>query len=121
MESPSKRVGHVGEKITRIVKATVSKWTDQRNRKDQIILTRLRLGHTWLTKQHLFEKKPPESCSVCDRRLTVHHLLIGCQRYAAQRREVNLSDSLEDILKNNRESELKVLQYVRKIEIYNKI
>ena len=39
------------------------------------IFIRLRLGHTSITHQHLFNKEPPPICQFCStQQLTVHHL-----------------------------------------------
>lgn len=105
-------------RTTRIVKSTVTKWTDLPNRRDQIVLTRLRLGHTWFTKHHLFEKKPAEVCEPCRRVKNIHHILVSCPQYTPQRQEVDLADNLKEILKNDLESEAKVISYLRKIGMY---
>ena len=63
------------------------------NRKEYIILTRLRIGHSRLThKQYLLNEEFPE-CIPCDCPLTIKHVLIECVDTADIRRQYfNCSD-----------------------------
>ena len=45
------------------------------NRRDQVVMTRLRIGHTNLTHGHLMDKSPPKMCDECNIPITVKHLL----------------------------------------------
>ena len=47
-------------------------------RKEDIILTRLRIGHTRLTHRHYLANEDVPECIPCDRPLTVKHILIEC-------------------------------------------
>ena len=57
-------------------------------RKDQVILSRIRLQVTKLTHAHHFKKKNPRQCDACNTRLTLHHLFIECPNLANQRKEI---------------------------------
>ena len=48
------------------------------NRKDDAILTRLRIGHTRLTHKHYLLNEDFPVCTACDCLLTVKHILIEC-------------------------------------------
>lgn len=51
------------------------------NRKDEVILSRLKTGHTWLTHNHLMDsvQRGPSPCLFCnDAAITIKHLLISC-------------------------------------------
>ncbi|GFR14971.1 uncharacterized protein TNCT_661401 [Trichonephila clavata] len=48
------------------------------NRREQVIWTRLRLGHTRLTHRHLLFGKPPPYCEICNVPLSVKHILCDC-------------------------------------------
>lgn len=108
-------------KNLRIIKPTVNRWNDRSNRKEQIVLTRLRLGHTWLTKNHLFERRAPDQCDTCNRCWTVHHILAACTRFDQQRKEMALSNDLQEILSNNKNREDKILKFIKKLGMYEKI
>ncbi|KAI5728727.1 hypothetical protein M8J77_020278 [Diaphorina citri] len=58
------------------IKPTVDSWTSsfRNNRYEEVVLTRLRIGHTRVTHNHLFKKLPPPICQ-CGSVLTVVHIL----------------------------------------------
>jgi len=60
------------------VKPNLGVWKSQHARRDSVILTRLRIGHTRLTHQHLLKGEDPPLCMRCDVPLSVHHILIDC-------------------------------------------
>ena len=54
-------------------------------RRDEIIIHRLRIGHTFLTHGYLLKRDSPPQCSACQTQLTVEHLLLHCQTWNAIR------------------------------------
>ncbi|GFR18568.1 RNase H domain-containing protein [Trichonephila clavata] len=48
------------------------------NRREQVIWTRLHLGHTRLTHRHLLFGEPPPYCEICNVPLSVKHILCDC-------------------------------------------
>ena len=69
------------------IKETVKPWisSSNRNRKYEVVLTRLRIGHCKLTHGHLMEGRPPPFCQDCLVPLTVKHVLAECSSYQQQR------------------------------------
>ena len=56
------------------------------NRKSSIIITRLCIGHTRLTHQHLMERRPAPHCPFCaNDTFTVEHLLAVCPQLTVSR------------------------------------
>ena len=47
-------------------------------RRDEIILHRARIGHTYLTHCYLLKDEDQPQCASCHCALTVQHILIGC-------------------------------------------
>jgi hypothetical protein len=66
-----------GNKL-RAVKPSVQVWTSSFSsiRRDEVILTRLRMGHTRLTNGHLLRGVPAPLCFNCDVPLTVTHIMV---------------------------------------------
>ena len=63
------------------------------NRKEDIILTRLRIGHSRLTHKHYLLNEEFPECIPCDCPLTIKHVLIECVDTADIRRQYfNCSD-----------------------------
>nr|XP_042910586.1 uncharacterized protein LOC122271920 isoform X1 [Parasteatoda tepidariorum]XP_042910587.1 uncharacterized protein LOC122271920 isoform X2 [Parasteatoda tepidariorum] len=50
-------------------------------RKYEVILNRLRIGHTRITHRHLLLSEPAPDCSSCNEPLTVKHALIQCNKF----------------------------------------
>ena len=76
------------------IRPSVHPWTAPHvDRRCSIILTRLRIGHTYFTHKYLMasgaERQAP-LCTTCHEIFTVKHILIECPRYNNARRSNNL-------------------------------
>ena len=89
-----------------------------RSRRDQVVLTRLLIGHTVYTHQHIFEKSAPRNCTSCSEADTVKHLLLECPKHQVQRSSNNISDNLTSILLRDSG---KVLKFLKGINLYHLI
>ena len=49
------------------------------NRKEEVIMRRLRLGHMEETHGYLLKKENPPICQTCNEIKTIHHILFCCQ------------------------------------------
>jgi hypothetical protein len=54
-------------------------------RRDEIIVHQLRIGHSFLTHDHLLRGETFPRCSACDVELTVEHILLHCVSFAISR------------------------------------
>lgn len=54
-------------------------------RRLSIALLRLRIGHTFITHKHIFERTQPALCPRCQTRITIEHILLHCPIYRVQR------------------------------------
>ncbi|KOC58721.1 hypothetical protein WH47_05388, partial [Habropoda laboriosa] len=61
------------------------------NRKERIVLSRLRTGHCKMTHEFLIKKTDPPLC--CEAPLTVHHLLYDCQKFSTQRLKFKINSN----------------------------
>lgn len=87
-------------------------------RREQVVINRLRIGHTRLTHQYLLKKEPPPICLNCNTQLTIKHLLTECPMYEEQRQETKLGESIKSQLTSNL---TRVLQFLKDIELYSHI
>ena len=75
----------------RTVKPVVGRWSSscQKNRLLEVVLARLRLGHTNLTHGFLMSRTDPPSCPFCSTScpLSVVHIFVGCDAIPALRRK----------------------------------
>ena len=72
------------------------------NRRDGIILTRLRIGHTRLTHGFLMtsgDERQVPFCHTCQSTVTVQHILMNCLNFSRERGRCGLSGkSMSDLL-----------------------
>ena len=57
------------------------------NRKEDVVLTRLRIGHTRLTHKHYLLNEEIPMCIACDCPLTIKHILVECADTVLTRQE----------------------------------
>lgn len=66
-----------------VVKPMLQEWASARHRDRffEVILCRLRIGHTHLTHGYLLRREDPPACEHCSKPLTVVHILLECPAY----------------------------------------
>ena len=71
----------------RMIKSSLEPWpsSSRRNRRQEVILSRLRIGHTYGTHGYLLRGEEKPMCSLCNVPITVAHILLACRRYAGKR------------------------------------
>ena len=122
----------VTENKLRNIKLTVQSWesSSQKSRRMEVLLCRLRLGHTRLTHKWLLEGSRQPVCQHCSVSLTVRHLLAECNHYTPLRNRIyphtvnmNPSDALKHILaeSNIRYDAGKLLHYLTETGTINEI
>ena len=113
----------VGNKLHTIMPQIDDKYySGCRNRKDEVIINRLRIGHTRLTHSFRMENRPhPPLCDQCegDHELTVKHILIECNFLKIiRRRHYDVTD-LNQLFKTV--SSKRILDFVKDIGLYNSL
>lgn len=83
-----------------------------KTRRAQVIITRLRIGHTKITHEHLIKKTDPPICDICQETVTVKHLLLKCSKYTDERRNLDLPKSISELLGESRTNLEKVLNFL---------
>ncbi|XP_074026912.1 uncharacterized protein [Leptinotarsa decemlineata] len=84
------------------VKSTIKPWKiTPQNRSHQVVLTRLRIGHTRYTHGQLLKKEEVRLCDRCLIPMSVKHFLVECPKFSAQRQAFNLDPDLSSILGEN--------------------
>ena len=117
----------------REIKDNVSEWKSsiQRRRRDSIILTRLRIGHSKLTHQYLMEKREQPYCNDCIVPLTIKHVIAECPSYSDIRNRIfpetidmSHNEKLKEILSEKANSTFNVeniLNFLRQCNLYEEI
>ncbi len=76
------------------------------NRRDEVVLTRLRLGHSRLTHSFIFEKEPPPECIGCNAPFTIKHILLECIDFADTRKNYFNCTDLYTLFKGPMQGEI---------------
>ena len=66
-------------------------------RAEEVVITRLRIGHTRATKSHILSRGPPTVCHHCSQTLTIDHMLLECAVLQECRDEYYTVDSLNTL------------------------
>ena len=88
------------------------------SRKDQVVLTRLRIGHTHLTHSWLLRREDQPSCAHCNTPLTVEHIM-SCTRFQSIRNKFFTHSNLRDIFHLVPLSCL--ISFLKEISLFDKI
>ena len=105
------------------IRKNVDRWESsyQINRKTEVVLSRLRIGHTHITHKFLLEGGSAPECVQCDQTLSVEHILVDCHLYDNARRKFNLfRKSISEILGDDVDVG-SIVQYLKEINIWNRI
>ena len=99
----------------------------QSNRRDEVIMARLRMGICNFTHQHYWTGSEPLHCIRCSLLLTIEHILISCPEYEQKKtrlkemsKEFNKAFELSNILAPEY-TVLAITQYLKEIKFYEKI
>ncbi|XP_066909633.1 uncharacterized protein [Halyomorpha halys] len=95
---------NVSNNKLREIRRDVSPWISSTRdvRKEEVILTRLRIGHTRLSHGYLMARDPPRLCQACRKKLTVKHILTECRAYNTLKCLYHIPDDLYSILQDNK-------------------
>ena len=110
----------------REIKETVKAWKSsiQSKRHEEVVLARLRIGHTNITHSFLMctPHEPPPFCNTCQVHLTVKHILVDCRNYNIFRNALFKSPSLTGILTENPNfSALIIFRFLKIYKLFDKI
>ena len=53
----------------------------RRNRKEETVMARLHIGHTFITHSFVLKGEEPPMCIGCDKPLTIEHILLTCSDF----------------------------------------
>ena len=73
-------------------------------RAEEVVITRLRIGHTKATKSHILSRGPPTACHHCGQTLTIEHMLLECAVLQECHDEYYTVDSLNALFETSPET-----------------
>ena len=111
----------------RNIKDTINPWPSSclaKNRREETILTRLRIGHTNLTHGYLMctPHDPVPICNSCNVQISVRHILTECQDFSQWRNLLLRGNTLKTILSENTTfSSFNIYKFLRESYLYSRI
>nr|WP_160869998.1 reverse transcriptase domain-containing protein [Pantoea sp. Taur] len=105
------------------IKSSVKPWQTsiRGSRREEVVLTRLRIGHSKITHLHLITKEEPPRCEYCNNSLTVAHIFEQCPFYRRKLQQKNITNSVSTALGNDINNVNAVMSLFVKLEIYKHI
>jgi hypothetical protein len=88
-------------------------------RKEQVVLTRCRIGHSRLTHSYLLNNEERPQCISCNSNYSLMHDLIYCMDVADGRQTFYNVNSLSNLFTNVADDT--ILQFLKEINLYTKI
>ena len=89
------------------------------NRKEETVMARLHIGHSFLTQSFLLKGEEPPLCIGCDKRLTIVHILLTCSDFIEIRGSHFTAKSLRMLFKDI--SPEKIFNFLKEINIFGNL
>ncbi len=102
------------------IKPNITPWINFEflNRKESVIITRLRIGHSHLTHKYLLDKTPQPRCT-CGSQLSIQHIFSDCIQTSGMRRRYNLSFS--SLSSNDVNVIKRILSFLMEARLFDRI
>ena len=103
------------------IKPSLGEWLPglRTNRREEIILARLRIGHSHITHYYLLKREEEPQCIPCNAPLTINHILVECVDLAPTRQRYFHVDSLAALFDTVKFES--VFGFLKEIHLYKKI
>ena len=103
------------------IKPTLGEWRPafKKSRKEQVIISQLRIGHTSLTHSFILKLEQPPQCLTYQTLYTIRFVLVECGALAITRERHFKTDNMRDMFENVHIDD--VLSFLRDTELYLKI
>ena len=101
------------------LKESLCNTTQPLYRKQETVMTRLRIGHTWITHSYLLKKEDQPFCHACDNPFTVKHILVECSDFTHTRNKYYTTTDVHTLFREADSS--KITEYLKEIKLFDKI
>ena len=85
-------------------------------RAEEVVITRLRIGHTKATRSHILSRGPPTTCHHCGQTLTNDHMLLECAELQECCDECYTADSLNTLFETVPET--CIVEFLREVGFF---
>ncbi|XP_073973363.1 uncharacterized protein [Rhodnius prolixus] len=107
----------------RAIKEPVHAWDSAYRsiRREEVVVARLRIGHTRLTHGYLMCGEPTPLCNACNSCLSVQHVIAECPSYEQARRSNNIQNVIAETLGNDPAQINRVIGFLKQIKLFDEI
>ena len=89
-----------------------------KTRKEEIIFSRLKIGHSRLTHEYLLKRDAPPFCTKCNCAITINHVLLVCDKYT-QFRPFGQCVDIQNLFGSFEPKQ--IIQFLRDVDVFNKL
>ena len=84
------------------IQPTLGEWrpASRKSRREQVVTSRLRIGHTRLTHSFILKQETQPKCLTCQTTCTVKHILIECRTFTVIRKRFFKVNNLTNLFEN---------------------
>ena len=103
------------------IKPSLGEWQPSYriDRKEEVTLARLRIGHTFITHSFLLKGEDPPLCIPCQEPFSVKHFLLDCMDFRITRARFFRVNSMKQLFDTVEPA--KIFSFLKEIGIYSKI
>ena len=103
------------------IQPTLGEWkpASRKSRREQVVISWLRIGPTRLTHSFILKQEPQPQCLTCQTTCTVKNILIECRTFAVIRKLFFKVNNSTDLFENVKIDD--ILSFLWETELYQKI
>ena len=87
--------------------------------KQETVLSRLRIGHTWITHSYILNREEMPFCVTCDCPFTVKHFLVECSDLTLSRHKYYKTTDMHTLFREVSTS--RICDYLKDVGLYGKV
>ena len=103
------------------IKPTLGLWPSgfRNSRKEEVVLSRLRIGHTYFSHSYILRQEDPPECTACQEIYSVRHVLIDCIDLGLIRPRFYTVPDMKTLF--DTVSVDRILSFVKEVDLFTKI
>ena len=103
------------------IKPTLGVWPSgfRHSRKEEVVLSRLRIGHTYFSHSYILRQEDPPECTACQEIYSVRHVLIDCIDLGLVRPRFYTVPDMKTLF--DTVSVDRILSFVKEVNLFDKI
>ena len=103
------------------IKPTLGEWPPgfRNSRKEEVVLSRLRIGHTYFSHSYILRQEDPPECTACQEIYSVRHVLIDCIDLGLIRPRFYTVPDIKTLF--DTVSVDRILSFVKEVDLFTKI